>query len=72
MRRGPDYAGPDVGFYTVESGSEEDEESFIVGFEDRIDANNFCLLLESFFEELGDFSVDIVPLLRKVRNLTRS
>ncbi|KAI6684095.1 hypothetical protein NL676_030008 [Syzygium grande] len=44
---------------------DSDASSFTVAFEDRVDANNFCFLLESFFEELGDFSADIVPLLRK-------
>lgn len=67
MRRGSDLEEPG-GFFTLKTAPEDsDASSFTVAFEDRVDANNFCLLLESFFEELGDFSADIVPLLRKVR-----
>ncbi|XP_030512007.1 uncharacterized protein LOC115726325 [Rhodamnia argentea] len=65
MRRGSDLEEPG-GFFTVKTGPEDsDASSYTVAFEDRFDANNFCILLESFFEELGDFNADIVPLLRK-------
>ncbi|KAI6668460.1 hypothetical protein NL676_013513 [Syzygium grande] len=65
MRRGSDLEEPG-GFFTLKTAPEDsDASSFTVAFEDRVDANNFCFLLESFFEELGDFSADIVPLLRK-------
>ncbi|GJS92320.1 hypothetical protein Tco_0774956 [Tanacetum coccineum] len=33
-----------------------------VAFEDRGDAMNFCYLLESFFEDLEDFSTNIIPI----------
>ncbi|KAJ6430559.1 hypothetical protein OIU84_021871 [Salix udensis] len=36
--------------------------SYTIAFEDRGNADNFCYLLESVFEDLGDFSADIVPL----------
>lgn len=46
---------------------EADEDfSYVIAFQDRYDANNFCYLLESFFEDLGDFGADIVPLLKNV------
>ncbi|PKI65099.1 uncharacterized protein LOC116210372 isoform X2 [Punica granatum] len=67
MRRASNSEGPE-GLFTVKIASDEDDKSissYVVAFEDRVDANNFCYLLESFFEELGDFSADIVPLLRK-------
>lgn len=44
-----------------------EESTYTVAFEDHVDANNFCYLLESFFEELGNFTADIVPLPTKVR-----
>ncbi|KAI7743344.1 hypothetical protein M8C21_003225 [Ambrosia artemisiifolia] len=33
-----------------------------VAFEDRSDATNFCYLLESFFEDLNNFSTNIIPI----------
>ncbi|KAI3692385.1 hypothetical protein L6452_32199 [Arctium lappa] len=36
--------------------------SHTVAFEDRRDATNFSYLLESFFEDLGDFSTSIIPI----------
>ncbi|XP_038875865.1 uncharacterized protein LOC120068224 [Benincasa hispida] len=39
-----------------------EESTYTVAFEDHVDANNFCYLLESFFEELDNFTTDVVPL----------
>ncbi|KAH6769700.1 hypothetical protein C2S52_014503 [Perilla frutescens var. hirtella] len=51
------------GLYTLKTlSSTEDQISYTVAFEDRADATNFCYLLESFFEELGDFNAEVVPL----------
>lgn len=63
MRRGSDHE-EQGGLYTLKSASSAQEQinSYTVAFEDRVDANNFCFLLESFFEDLGDFSADIVPI----------
>lgn len=63
MRRGSDHE-EQGGLYTLKSASSAQERinSYTVAFEDRVDANNFCFLLESFFEDLGDFSADIVPI----------
>ncbi|KAH7520910.1 hypothetical protein FEM48_Zijuj08G0195800 [Ziziphus jujuba var. spinosa] len=36
--------------------------AYTLAFEDHGDANNFWFLLESFFEDLGDFKADIIPL----------
>ncbi|XP_031098404.1 uncharacterized protein LOC116002408 isoform X2 [Ipomoea triloba] len=36
--------------------------SHIVAFEDRSDAANFCYILQSYFEDLEDFSTEIVLL----------
>ncbi|GKV31496.1 hypothetical protein SLEP1_g40182 [Rubroshorea leprosula] len=53
------------GLYTLRSTSQVQDESkspLTVAFEDRGDADNFRYLLESFFEDLGDFTADVVPL----------
>ena len=68
------YSDPEgvAGFYTLKLDTEAknlDEFSYTVAFEDRGDANNFCFLLESFFEDLGDVRVEILPLSVKVRTL---
>lgn len=72
MRRGLKHEGVG-GLYTlrIPSGVQDlTEASYTVAFEDRGDAKNFCYLLESFFEDLGDFDVDVVPLSVKVSILT--
>ncbi|PON88326.1 ABC subfamily C protein [Trema orientale] len=64
MHRGSDPEGPG-GLYTLNPSTESQKQtdsSYTVAFEDRGDANNFCFLLESFFEDLGDVRADIVPL----------
>ncbi|XP_010323064.1 uncharacterized protein [Solanum lycopersicum] len=62
MRRGHDDEGPE-GLFTLRSSSQVNGSlSHTVAFEDRGDATNFCYLLQSFFEDLGDFSAEIVPL----------
>lgn len=69
MRRGLEHEEPG-GLFTLRVHShaqDQNESSYTITFEDRIDANNFCYLLESFFEDLTDFSADIVPLSTKVR-----
>lgn len=69
MRRGSNLKG-EGGLYNLKITSNESDPidlPYAVAFEDHVDANNFCYLLESFFEDLGDFSADIVPLSIKVR-----
>ncbi|XP_011090970.1 uncharacterized protein LOC105171522 isoform X2 [Sesamum indicum] len=67
MQRGHD--GPGEGLYTLKNiSSAEDRISHVVAFEDRADANNFCYLLQSFFEDLEDFKADVVPLTVKEVN----
>ncbi|XP_072993037.1 uncharacterized protein [Typha latifolia] len=64
IRRGMDRTGR-RGLYSLKMNSsleDEDSPSYTITFQDRGDATNFCLLLESYFEELGDVSADIVPL----------
>ncbi|KAK7819151.1 transcription initiation factor tfiid subunit 4b [Quercus suber] len=63
MRRGSNHEGQG-GLYTLKIAPEAQEQRncYTVAFEDRVDASNFCFLLESFFEDLGDFSADVVPL----------
>lgn len=67
MRRGPELENSE-GFYSLKMNSHSGNEgcSCTIAFEDRVDACNFCYLLESFFEDLGDFSADAVPLSTKV------
>ncbi|TXG71733.1 hypothetical protein EZV62_000312 [Acer yangbiense] len=65
MRRGPEHE--EEGFFTLRSTSQAQDHSqtpYTVAFENRGDANNFCHLLESYFEDLGlvDFNADIIPL----------
>lgn len=70
MYTGRDEEGPH-GAYTIKSTSHtKDGSSHLAAFEDRGDATNFCYILQSFFEELVDFSTDIVPIPTKVRILT--
>lgn len=70
MRR--DSKDGSEGFYNIMLTSNEQDQSddsFTVAFEDRADANNFCFLLQSFFEDLESFSADAVPVSIKVRIL---
>lgn len=64
MRRSSDEGGAG-GLYSLKITSEEQDQSvdsYTVAFEDHVDANNFCFLLESFFEDLDDFSVVAAPM----------
>ncbi|XP_059310595.1 uncharacterized protein LOC132061938 [Lycium ferocissimum] len=62
MRRGHDDEGTE-GLFALKSSSQVNGSlSHTVAFEDRGDATNFCYLLQSFFDDLGDFSAEIVPL----------
>lgn len=61
MRRGSEKEEP-AGLYALRTPYQAGDQACTVAFEDRGDANNFCYLLESYFEDLGDFSADIVPL----------
>ncbi|GAU11165.1 hypothetical protein TSUD_197890 [Trifolium subterraneum] len=66
MQRGSNEEDP-KGLYSLNFTSkqrEHNDDSYTVAFEDQADANNFCFLLESFFEELGDddFSANAVPM----------
>ncbi|XP_050216753.1 uncharacterized protein LOC126667738 [Mercurialis annua] len=62
MRKGSELEGQ--GLYCIKALSQPDDqvESYTVAFEDRGDANNFCHLLDCYFEDLGDFMADIIPL----------
>lgn len=51
---------------TVSMEQNEDQVSHIIAFEDQNDARNFSYLLESVFEDLDDFSADVVPISTKV------
>ncbi|KAJ6769433.1 ABC SUBFAMILY C PROTEIN [Salix koriyanagi] len=64
MRRGSEHE-ESGGLYALRVPSQVDKHgdfSYTIAFEDRGNADNFCYLLESVFEDLGDFSADIVPL----------
>lgn len=64
MNRGSDD-GELEGLFTLKIPSKTqdiEESTYTVAFEDHVDANNFCYLLESFFEELKNFTTDVVPL----------
>lgn len=53
------------GLFTLES---KGDSSHTIAFEDQGDATNFCYLLQSSFEDLGDFSAEIVPVPTKELN----
>ncbi|RZR83528.1 hypothetical protein BHM03_00010151 [Ensete ventricosum] len=70
LRRGSDGNGP-KGLYSLDISSssvEEKSPSYTIAFQDRGDATNFCYLVKTFFEDLGDVNADIVPLTIKVRS----
>lgn len=70
MRRGSEHE-ESGGLYALRVPSQADKHgdfSYTIAFEDCGNADNFCYLLESVFEDLGDFSADIVPLQVKVSN----
>ncbi|KAL9691691.1 hypothetical protein QQ045_012117 [Rhodiola kirilowii] len=53
------------GLYTLKATAkvpQKHDEAYTVAFEDRGDVNKFCYILESFFEDMTDFSADVVPL----------
>lgn len=70
MQRGSNGEGH-KGIYSLNFTSkerEQNDDSYTVAFEDPADANNFCFLLESYFEDLGDnFSANAVPMSIQVR-----
>ncbi|KAI3927972.1 hypothetical protein MKW98_023573 [Papaver atlanticum] len=57
--RGPDK-GAAKGLYSLKM--DESSPSCTVGFEERRDATNFTYILESFFDDLGSVSAEVVPL----------
>ncbi|MCL7050590.1 hypothetical protein MKW94_020029 [Papaver nudicaule] len=59
LRRAPDKDAA-KGLYSLKM--DENSPSCTVGFEDRRDATNFTYILESFFDDLGGVSADVVPL----------
>ncbi|XP_042516673.1 uncharacterized protein LOC122090962 [Macadamia integrifolia] len=64
LHRGSDHEGQ-RGLYSLKVSSNPQDtscSSYTVAFEDRTDATNFSYLLESFFEDLGDCSANVVPL----------
>ena len=70
MQRRLDGNGVEQGLYTLSSPYAENDSSHMVAFEDRSDATNFCYLVQSFFEDLEDFTAEIVPLSIEVRTLS--
>ncbi|CAN7080993.1 unnamed protein product [Brassica oleracea var. botrytis] len=56
------------GYFTMRTESMEqnkDQVSHMIAFEDQTDATNFSYLLESVFEDLDDFSANVVPISTK-------
>lgn len=52
----------DRGLYSLPIAHDGKKHSYTITFQDRGDAMNFSFLLDSFFEDLGNVSADIVPL----------
>ncbi|KAE9602160.1 hypothetical protein Lal_00049946 [Lupinus albus] len=60
-----DSNGGQKALYMLKLTSKEQDQgvdSYVVAFEDHGDANNFCVLLETYFEDLDDFSASPVPM----------
>lgn len=58
------------GYFTMRTEPMEQnkaEVSHMIAFEDQSDAINFSYLLESVFEDLEDFSANVVPISTKVK-----
>lgn len=58
------------GYFTMRTEPMEqnkDQVSHMIAFEDQSDATNFSYLLESVFEDLADFSANVVPISTKVK-----
>ncbi|KAG2263357.1 hypothetical protein Bca52824_070436 [Brassica carinata] len=56
------------GYFTMRTEPMEqnkDQVSHLIAFEDQSDATNFSYLLESVFEDLADFSANVVPISTK-------
>uniref|UniRef100_A0A1J3IR35 Uncharacterized protein n=1 Tax=Noccaea caerulescens TaxID=107243 RepID=A0A1J3IR35_NOCCA len=56
------------GYFTIRTESMEQKEgevSHVIAFEDQSDAINFSYLLESVFEDLDEFSANVVPISTK-------
>uniref|UniRef100_A0A1J3I596 Uncharacterized protein n=1 Tax=Noccaea caerulescens TaxID=107243 RepID=A0A1J3I596_NOCCA len=56
------------GYFTIRTESMEQKEgevSHVIAFEDQSDAINFSYLLESVFEDLDEFSANVVPVSTK-------
>lgn len=70
MKRGSNAEGP-KGLYSLNFTSkqwEQGDDSYTVAFEDQTDANHFCFILESYFEDLDDnFRANVVPMSIQVR-----
>ncbi|KAJ8766765.1 hypothetical protein K2173_007832 [Erythroxylum novogranatense] len=62
MRRGPIHEAQGLFALKMPSLLDGEDSAYTLAFEDRVDANNFCYLLDAFFHELDDFNADIVPL----------
>lgn len=62
MQSRVDGNGIEQGLFTLSSSYAQNDSSHMVAFEDRGDATNFCYLVQSFFEDLEDFTAEIVPL----------
>lgn len=56
------------GYFTMRT-KPMDQVSHMIAFEDQSDAINFSYLLESVFEDLDDFSANVVPISTKVKGI---
>lgn len=63
------------GYFTMRTEPMEQNKgqvSHMIAFEDQTDATNFSYLLESVFEDLDDFSANVVPISTKVKKEAHS
>ncbi|CAI9118808.1 OLC1v1020424C1 [Oldenlandia corymbosa var. corymbosa] len=59
-----EYDGHVTGLFTLRNldSSDKNDLPHTVAFEDRVDAANFCYLVQSFFEDLEGSSAEVVPI----------
>lgn len=70
MLSGGESEGAPEGLYSLEikpKSTDRNPMSYAITFQDRVDATNFCYVLDLFFEDLNDVSAEIVPLTIQVR-----
>jgi hypothetical protein len=62
---GGEREGAPGGLYSLEiksNSTSRNPMSYVITFQDRVDATNFCYVLDPYFDDLNDVSAEIIPL----------